>query len=72
MTRSIKKDTLISSIVDKHPQAVELLSEYGLSCATCFMGQFETLEQGAKLHGFTDAEIKKMLREINQKLKKGQ
>jgi len=66
----IKKDTLISEIVKKSPQATELLKDYGLSCASCFFNQFENLEQGAKLHGMTDREIDVMVKQINNLLKK--
>ena len=66
----IKKNDLISDVVQKYPQASELLIDYGLHCAGCFLNQFETVDVGAKLHGMTDAEIDKMLKEINRKLKK--
>ena len=66
----IRKDTLISDITKKSPRALKLLTDYGLSCADCFLNQFETLENGAKLHGMTDGEIAKMIKEINAELKK--
>ena len=66
----VKKDTRISEIIEKSPKAVEVLLEHGLNCATCFLGQFETLEQGAKLHGMTDKEIEKLVKKINEVLKK--
>jgi hybrid cluster-associated redox disulfide protein len=65
----IKKDSLISEIVKKSPRAIELLKEYGLSCATCIFSQFENIEAGAKLHGMTDKEIERMVNEINDVLK---
>ena len=66
----VKRDTLISDIIEKSPRAIELLSEYGLSCATCFLNQFDTVGGGAKLHGMTDKEIERMISEINDVLKK--
>jgi len=65
----IKKDSLISEIVQKSPRAVKVLEDYGLTCSTCFFGQFENIEAGAKLHGMTDKEIKRMINEINDVLK---
>ena len=65
----IKKDSLISEIIEKSPKAIRLLNEYGLSCATCFLGQFESIEQGAKLHGMTDKETKRLISKINEVLK---
>ena len=64
----IKKDTLISEIIQKSPRAIELLTEYGLSCINCPLRTIETLEMGAKNHGFSDKEIRKMLKEINARL----
>lgn len=69
MKYNIKKDTLIAEITQKAPRATELLAEYGLSCATCFLNQFESIEQGAKLHGMTDKEIERMINEINDAIK---
>jgi hybrid cluster-associated redox disulfide protein len=65
----VNKDSLISEIVEKSPKVIKLLDEYGLSCATCFLGQFESIEQGAKLHGMTDKEIKRLISKINEVLK---
>jgi len=70
MSYVIKKNTLISDITKDCPRAIELLTEYGLSCATCFLNQFDNVEAGAKLHGMTDMEIKRMIKEINEVLKK--
>lgn len=66
----INKDSLISDIQQKSPRAIELLRDYGLSCANCFLNQFDNIENGAKLHGMTDKEIEKMIKEINDVLKK--
>jgi hybrid cluster-associated redox disulfide protein len=70
MAYTIKKDSPISEITEKSPQAIELLTEYGLSCATCFLNQFDTVEAGAQLHGMTKDEIEKMVTEINEVLEK--
>jgi hypothetical protein len=32
------------------------------------MRVYETVEEGAKIHGFSDKEIQKMIREINARL----
>lgn len=66
----IKKDSLVSDITKTSPRAIELLTEYGLSCATCFLNQFDTVESGAKLHGMTESEIERMINEINEVLTK--
>lgn len=68
MSYVVKRDSLISEITEKCPKAIELLTEYGLSCATCFLNQFDNVESGAKLHGMTEAEIDRMVKEINEVL----
>ncbi len=62
----VKRESLISEITEKCPKAIELLTEYCLSCATCFLNQFDNVESGAKLHGMTEAEIDRMISEINE------
>ncbi|MGE5041939.1 MAG: hypothetical protein ACM3IJ_03470 [Candidatus Levyibacteriota bacterium] len=66
----LKKDTIISTIIDDCPRAVELLTEYGLFCVSCFLNQFDTLETGAIIHRMTDDQINSMIKEINEQLKK--
>lgn len=67
---TLKKDTLISDIIQDCPKAVEYLAEYGLFCITCPLNQFDTLEIGAKIHSMSDKEVKKMINEINKELAK--
>lgn len=66
----LKKDTIISTIIDDCPRAVELLTEYGLFCVSCFLNQFDTLETGAAIHHMTPDQIDSMIREINGQIKK--
>jgi hybrid cluster-associated redox disulfide protein len=66
----LKKDTLISDILRDCPKAAEYLAEYGLLCITCPLNQFETLEAGAKIHSMSDKALRKMIKEINEELKK--
>jgi len=66
----ISKNDLISDVVKNSPKAVEMLTEYGLHCATCVFNTFETIEAGAHLHGMADDEIQRMVDEINAELKK--
>jgi len=68
--KRIKKTDLISDVLANCPQASEVFTEYELHCATCFLGQFETIEEGAQLHGMNDQQIEEMINKINIKLKK--
>ncbi|MDP2585987.1 MAG: DUF1858 domain-containing protein [Candidatus Levybacteria bacterium] len=66
----LKKNTLISDILRDCPRVVEYLAEYGLLCVTCPLNQFETLEAGAKVHNMSGKALQKMIKEINEELKK--
>ena len=46
----------VGEILEKDPEAAYSLMEMGLGCAGCPMSQFETLEQGAAVHGM-DADM---------------
>lgn len=69
MRYKVSKTTLISELIQKSPRVADLLLDRGLSCATCFMNQFESIEAGAKLHGMTDKEVECLLGDINKALK---
>lgn len=65
----VGKDSNLGELTAKYPEAAKIMREYGLSCAGCFAAAFDTLEQGAKIHGLTEEEIKEMISRINQALK---
>jgi len=57
---------MISELVEKYPLAVEMLvSEWGFHCANCIISNFETLEQGAAMHGIEGLDFEIMLEMIN-------
>jgi hybrid cluster-associated redox disulfide protein len=64
----LAKEMSIAEIMEKSPKAVELLSLYGLHCATCFASNFDTLKEGATVHGIDDQELEEMIEEINIEL----
>lgn len=66
----INRDMPVSEIMEKSPKAVELLALYGIHCASCFFSGFDTLENGAKLHGLSDEQLDSMILEINMELAK--
>jgi hypothetical protein len=59
-----------SVILDECPRAGELLSEYGLHCASCFLNEYDSIEIGADRHGMSEEEMLEMLEEINGQLEK--
>jgi hypothetical protein len=59
-----------SVILQECPRAGELLSEYGLHCASCFLNEYDSVEIGAGRHGMDEAAMLEMLDEINGQLEK--
>ena len=51
----------------KYPEAVEVLMKKGFHCIGCSAAAFETIEQGAIMHGINPKEL---VEEINKKLSK--
>jgi len=64
---TVKKTTMIGELVEKYPEAVEVLSDYGMQCIGCRMGMGETIEQGALTHGLSKDDLKELLRKMNEK-----
>lgn len=63
----ITKEMTFQEILDKNPDAVMILLEKGMHCIGCGMAGFETLEQGAMVHGLNPDEL---VEEINNSLDK--
>src|SRR3989338_3186821 len=62
----ITKDMPIGEVVERYPEAAEVLTAYGLHCVGCHVSPFETVEQGALGHGMDEATIKEMIDEANK------
>lgn len=50
------------------PEAMELFSDFGLHCANCFMADYDTVENGALMHGMDEEQMFEMLNAINTEL----
>jgi hypothetical protein len=57
-------------VLEDCPRAGELLTEYGLHCASCFLNESDTVEIGAMRHGMDEAQMLEMLEEVNGELEK--
>ncbi len=62
----ITKEMKIQEILDKCPDAAEVMFNYGLHCVGCHVAASESLEDGCKSHGLNDEKIAKMVEEINK------
>ncbi len=58
----ITADMNIGEILEKHPEAREKLMLLGLGCAGCHFAAFDTLENGANIHGM---DVDDLLDELN-------
>jgi hybrid cluster-associated redox disulfide protein len=55
----------ITDLLFLYPEIAEVLTfEYGLYCVNCFIADFDTLEEGAKIHGIDEEDFKKMIKHL--------
>lgn len=73
MPKSTKKSEKITKkinlgvLVQQYPEIGKVLAEeYGLHCVGCMAASFDSLEQGAKIHGYDDKEIGEMVERLNE------
>ena len=59
------KEIRINELVLNCPAAMEVLLNHGFHCVGCSLSAYETLEEGAKAHGYSDEEVGKIVDEIN-------
>ncbi len=64
--RKITKDHNLGELVFTYPKTAEVLLDYGLHCVGCGAMHFDTIEAGAKLHGYTDDEVEELVVRINE------
>lgn len=61
----INRDTNMGDLIQKYPDLVDILvKDYDLHCASCMLAGFDTLYEGAKLHGMSDQEIDDMIERL--------
>jgi hybrid cluster-associated redox disulfide protein len=66
MPEAVTKEMTFGELIKKVPKAGAILAAYGLHCIGCHIATIETLEQGARAHGLSDEDIKRMVMELNQ------
>jgi len=64
----VTKKMSFSELIEKYPKSVEVLMESGMHCIGCAASAFETIEQGAIIHGLNPDEL---VKKINKKLSTG-
>ncbi len=71
--KKITKDMTIADIIESNPakarQLAEVMFSYNLQCFGCGAAAFETLEEGARVHGMDDKTLDKFVKALNGALK---
>ncbi|MHC1722823.1 MAG: DUF1858 domain-containing protein [Aminipila sp.] len=60
---TITKDATIGEVIRNHPEAAEVLQEFGMGCLGCPSAQSETLEEAASVHGI---DVENMIKKLNE------
>ncbi len=71
MSQNIKIDPQISitKLLEDYPFLEEILTlEYGFHCANCMFAEFDTLEDGASLHGIEGEYFQELLLDIETRI----
>ncbi|PIQ99572.1 MAG: hypothetical protein COV66_10475 [Nitrospinae bacterium CG11_big_fil_rev_8_21_14_0_20_45_15] len=64
----INKDTPINAIISAHPETIRFFGDLKMSCGECFAVNFDTLENGALMHGMDVNNLLLKLTEFLQSL----
>jgi iron-sulfur cluster assembly protein len=62
----ITKDTTIGDIIEKYPQTIDTLTNFGVHCVGCHVSPFESLEMGFKAHGMTEEQVNDAVKQLNE------
>jgi hybrid cluster-associated redox disulfide protein len=66
---TVERTTNLGEVANKYPDAAKIMLEYGLHCVGCFANQFDTVEQGALIHGLSAEELDEMIFRVNESIK---
>ena len=66
----ITKDMGFQEVLQKHPEAAQIMMKHGLHCVGCHAAAFETIEQGCTAHGMKEEDMEKMIKEMNETVEK--
>lgn len=64
----ITRETNLGEVVRQYPKTAEIMLEYGLHCAGCFANAFDSVEQGAAVHGMSEEEMEEMIFRLNEEI----
>lgn len=65
---TITKDMKIEAVVTEHPETMMVFMKHGLHCVGCHVSAFESIEEGAMMHGInTDALVEDLNKVITSR-----
>lgn len=67
MANTITKDMTFGDVLRKYPKAGQIMAEYGLHCIGCRIAATETISEGAVAHGFNEAKVNQLIKDLNDK-----
>ncbi len=59
----LDKKMAISDIVDNYPETFEVFISHGMHCIGCMAADFESVEEGALVHGI---DVDELMRDLNE------
>ncbi len=65
--QKITKDMNITEVVSKYPALTTVFMEHGMGCLGCAAARFESIEQGATVHGI---DVDNLIKALNDALAK--
>jgi hybrid cluster-associated redox disulfide protein len=67
MQITIGYQTPIQQLITAYPQVIDMLvKDYGFHCMNCLLSEFETLGDGARVHGIVGEEFDEMLADLKK------
>ncbi len=66
MSDKINKNMTFGELIKDFPKCGPIIASYGLHCIGCHIAVSETIEEGARAHGLSDADLDQMIADLNQ------
>ena len=68
MAKTVNEDMLITEVLDVDMDLAYLLMRRGMHCIGCFASSGETLAEAMMVHGFSEADCRETVNELNMYL----
>lgn len=64
--QKITKDSNILDTLNKYPKTLEVFHKHGFACVGCALARYESIEEGAIVHGI---DVDKLVKDLNKIIK---